>query len=178
MTDLHPVRGYSWPPFEPGNDKAKTHGVSQLLNNHPATPAQLVGIEQTLVELLTEFPFLHEADQSTLRRLARLQYEIDTLAEYGDKVRAGEDRVILRGAGRDEPRTGLPAWYASGLSDQLGKLIEKASNLSTKLGLNPAGRFAIAKDLYTAARTARSTSALSLLSEGRKLRRGDASAAR
>lgn len=169
-----PVRGYSWPPFESGNDKAKTHGISQLMSGHPATPAQLVGIERTLESLLDEFPFLHEADQFTLRRLARLQYEIDMLAEYGDRVRSGEERVVLRGAGNDEPRTGLPAWYASGLSDQLGKLIEKASNLSKNLGLNPAGRFAIAKDLFTAGRMAKQQGVTDLIARGRR-RLGNAS---
>lgn len=173
MPDIKPARNYSWPPFEAGNTKAMTHGISQLLQRQEATPAQLAGIEDSLVALLDEFPFLHEADAYELRALARLRYEIDQLASYGDRVRLGEARVVLRGVPKDTPRTGIEAWYASGLASELAKLIEKASSISKNLGLNPSGRWAVAKDLFTAKRLANQKGLADLREIGGRLRRGN-----
>lgn len=169
----HTARGYSWPPFEKGNQFSRTHGIGELLQRKPAKPEQLEAIEAIYAGYLEEFPFLHEADTFELRHLSRLRYMIEQLSDYRDRVIVGEARVRLNVGREMELQTGIEAWYASGLEETLHKQIVAATQISKNLGLNPSGRFAIAKDLYTAKRLARQKGLGELRAIGGGLRRGE-----
>lgn len=158
------------PPFEPGNQISRTHGISALLGRHPGdvSAATLEAIQLRYESFIEEYPYLYDADAGELRRLAMVDFQVEVLAQYGLDVLAGMKRVIIPGAPKTAPKTGVEAWFASGLPETLSKQVQRASNISRNLGLNPAGRYAIAKDLYTARRLANEQGVSDLIARGRK----------
>jgi hypothetical protein len=123
-----PARGYSWPPFEPGNDAAVKHGAHSKLRLEPRA-AELAGELRELLDRQLG-PATCEADDPTiaLAALALAQVEAATLwlAEHGLVDERGQPRGLLR---------------------HLGTMINTASRLCDRLGMTPTSRAALGLDV-------------------------------
>lgn len=140
-------RGSPMEPFGPNNPAFKSHGISSLLRaDRTASAGLLAEIDAQYEVLAKELPFIHQVDRGEMRRLAELDITIRHLSAYIDEVLLGEARVYLKGAPKDQPRTGIEALAASNLPELLSKLTNTASNVAERLGLNPAGRHKLLKD--------------------------------
>jgi hypothetical protein len=79
-----PARGYSWPPFEPGNTLAERHGAyaAELrLSTHAR-------VEELASAIRATQPVSHPADEGAVQRLALVYRRIELSAAALDEVDA------------------------------------------------------------------------------------------
>lgn len=137
-----PARGYSWPPFEPGNSAAQRHGVYS--RRVIAERAQ-----ELLDELLERCPSLcEEADATALETYCQAQAKANMLNRYIWAVVEGRVRSARRGGA---PRTGIEGVPPRTWCDA-SRAEANAQKFAAGLGLTPAGFAAIAKDVQEARR--------------------------
>lgn len=143
-TEKRPARGYSWPPFAPGNTAAMTHGAR----------SRSVGPEaDALAELIaSENPHLLPADHLAVGDLALATVKVGRLASWLEKVGDLDDQ--------GEPRKALT---------ELRLWMDRAEKARARLGLDPTSRAALAVD-ETLARRQASALAREQVEEGRRLR--------
>ena len=145
---FRPARGYSWPPFEPGNLANLRHGAE--------SPRKIAGeierLEPELAEQIADVGYLTDPSYvSALAAWARAEARIRLLERwFGEKGLLQEDGT---------PRPGV---------DLLLRCESQASRLRSRLGLDPVSRAALQKDLSETGRNAADLA--SALAEGRKLR--------
>lgn len=116
------ARGYSWPPFEKGNEVAVRHGVY--------SPRRVDPLARDLVELVArDVDWWHDCDRPAVwawaRTEARVQLLVEWLAERGDLDDTGAVR---------------PA------SELLTRLEARAESLRARLGLDPLSRARLGRD--------------------------------
>lgn len=162
-----PARGYSWPPFEKGNTVAVKHGLDALAQPHHGSrllPHIAERIEAHFEELRGRYPHLHEADAQQFRLYCDADAKAMIIGEWIDKVITGQAEV--------HPRKGAPRSGVEAVPDAIYRAhrayMSQARELARDLGLNPGGRYALAKDFYTAARTAKTQGLADLIRDGLK----------
>lgn len=122
-----PARGYSWPPFEPGNEVAVRHGAYSPRRVDPLAQQILTAVEGTVT-------WWTPADRAQVWRWARLEARCQLLVEHLDEL--GGD---LDADGNERPAAAL-----------LTRLEQQASNLASKLGLDPLSRARLGRDVAAA----------------------------
>lgn len=136
-----PARGYSWPPFAPGNEVAKTHGsyVSEVrLSTNPVVLEIAEWIAATQ-------PVSHEADAGTIARLAVCYYRLQRANEALEEV----DRTLA-----ERPLTAYDdhaAWLGR-LREDADRWNRVADRLETQLARNPAARAKVGLHIASARR--------------------------
>lgn len=160
------ARGYTWPPFQPGNTKAVRHGLDALVRperHQRVLPEVQARIEAHFEELRARFPHLDEADAQQFRLFAEADAKAQLLGEWIDAVIFGEQEAFHYNA--NAPRTGVQA-----VPDHIYRAhrayMSQARELARDLGMNSAGRSALARDLYTAAKNARAEGVADLIRAG------------
>lgn len=156
-------RGYSWPPFEKGNTASVTHGLSAITQGRgeilPITQAR---IEAHFQELLKRYPHIHDVDLAQFRSYCDADAKATIIGEWIDQV--------LKGEAEAHPRKGSPRVGVEAIPDHIYRAhrayMSQARELARDLGLNPGGRYAVAKDYYTAARTAKAQGVAHLIAQG------------
>jgi hypothetical protein len=139
-----PARGYVWPPFEPGNQAATTHGAGSERRWRPLA-------EQLVTEALTEAPWL---TRPAFSRAVAAWSVAEAKAELVDSWL--DDHGLLDESGVPHP--------ANALADRLHA---RAGTLRTQLGLDPTS---FAKLLATFAGVPGGEDALEALkAEGKRL---------
>jgi hypothetical protein len=114
-----PARGYSWPPFEPGNQVARRHGAQALLALRPR-------VREIAEALAAVAPVAHEADGPAVELLATMLARLEAVDAY-----VGE-RGLVTGSGDPYPVLGLVSRWE-----------RNATALLDKLGMTSAGRAAL-----------------------------------
>lgn len=120
-------RGYSWPPFEPGNTVAVRHGAYSPRRVDPLAQEILAAVEGTV-------SWWTPADRAQAWRWARLEARCQLLVEHLADL--GGD---LDSEGNERPASAL-----------LTRLELQASNLASKLGLDPLSRARLGRDVAAA----------------------------
>lgn len=122
-----PARGYSWPPFEPGNVAALTHGAWSPRKVDPLAREILVATAQHV-------DWWTPADQTSAwawaRAEARVQLVTEWLADHGGTL--------------DDDGTVKPA------AELLLRLERTAQSLRSVLGLDPLSRARLGRDVASA----------------------------
>lgn len=143
------ARGYSWPPFEPGNLKAVHHGArsERLVNARSAEIA---------AELFAECPWMADVDGEAVERYCRAEARARMLHAWIER------QVEEKGPAGVKPYV----WTEAGRADA------NAQKFGQDLGLDPTGRAKVLRDLGWAKQLHRGRLD-ELQSRGRALRRGD-----
>jgi hypothetical protein len=124
-----PARGYTWPPFDKGNDAASTHGAysSELrLSEDPR-------VAQTVEEIRSTQPIWHPADEGALWRLALAYRRLELSARALDAV----DRELA-----DAPLAAYRdgADFLHRLREDHARWLREASRIEAELARTPASR--------------------------------------
>lgn len=142
-----PARGYSWPPFEPGNLAGVRHGVR--------SERIVAAAQQSVADaLLEECPWMADVDRGALERYARAEARARLLDAY--IARKTEDGNV----------EAVKPWVWSEAT-RADALAQKAAQ---DLGLDPTGRARLARDLGWAKRLAATDGVAELAHRGRALR--------
>ena len=140
-----PARGYTWPPFEPGNEAALKHGARSERRWRPIA-------DRLAAELLAERPWL-EQHRRSVDAWARVEAQATLISNWLDEVGLLDDE--------GNPR---PA------SDRLDRLESRAQSLRSDLAETPASMARLLSQLTTTAAQTGAVDALEALkSEGRAL---------
>ncbi len=140
-----PGRGYSWAPFEPGHRVSVKHGAF----SDAIVSAHAEEVRGALVELA---PWVVESDRAAVERYCRAEGRARILHDYCMKVSL--DRGV----------ESVPAY----LWGEASRAEANAAKFGSDLGLDPAGRARLAKDLGWASHLAGDQLA-GLQAEGRRL---------
>jgi hypothetical protein len=138
----HPARGYSWPPFENGNQAARTHGGYSLLGIGDRATEIADDIRPTL-------PAYAAADEPVLLLLATTLARIERANAAIEAVDAASEPLGGYLAARDSPTL---APDLSRLRSDLRSWINTARRLANDLGLTPTSRARLGLDLVAAQR--------------------------
>ena len=144
------ARGYSWPPFEPGNEVATVHGAHSERRVGPLA-------EQIATALLTHPetpPYVREPSYAAVVRawsrakavvelLWRWLAEHDSDAALADLTTTEEDAEF--GKGTASKRT--TSRHVESVLTQLHRHEVRAMNLRSRLGLDPLSRARLGKDV-------------------------------
>lgn len=116
-------RGYTWPPFEPGNTKSLKHGAF--------SPRSIAARSELVQEALLDVcPWLIDVDTEAIARYCRAEARARMLHEHVMRV-ADESGVEA-----------VPAY----LWTEASRAETNAQKAGQDLGLDPTGRLKIAKD--------------------------------
>jgi hypothetical protein len=127
--DVRPARGYSWPPFELGNEAALRHGVWSQRKIDPIAAAFAAGLVADRPDLV-EHP---EAVLAWARAEARCVLVADWLTEHGLADAEGSPRPLTKY---------VAAWE------------RLAADLRDRLGLDPRSEAALRRERADAVRSA------------------------
>lgn len=136
-----PARGYSWPPFEPGNQASLRHGAYSTL----ATGERAQGVAD---EIRTSLPFYSPADEPAVRLLAvslvRVEFATRALDEVDEQLggKALAPYMIDSHERLDRLRKDLRSWIATSV------------RLMAELGMTASSRVRLGVDVVLAQRAA------------------------
>lgn len=119
-----PARGYSWPPAEPGNELAVTHGATAVLKLAPRA-------DEIAEWIRAITPAGGEPDEPTVRLLAGILARIEAANAW-----LSENTIFADGQGNARP-----------ILKQLSTWENTAGRLCEKLGLTPLSRAELGLDL-------------------------------
>lgn len=153
-----PARGYKWEQARPGNTLAARHGArSEKLVSERA--------QAVLAELMTQYPWLEEADGVVLDTLCRAKARFDMLDSYATDV--------IEGTREAYPRKGFPQTGVEAVPPQVWTALARSENTiisaAGKLGMTATDRAQLFKDAGIA-RHYGSGSLATFAAKGRKLR--------
>lgn len=132
------ARGYSWPPFEPGNLAAKTHGAWSDRLVDPLA-------QEIIAEMTPVVTWWTPADMPTVAAWARTEARIQLITSWlGEQGGDLHDREVPLGAS-GHTLTELGAVQPA--AQHLSKLEARAESLRSKLGLDPLSRARLGKDV-------------------------------
>jgi hypothetical protein len=137
-----PARGYSWPPFENGNQAALRHGGYSLLG---------IGDRATEIadEIRPTLPVASVADEPVLLLLATTLARIERANEAIEVVDENSTSALSEYLAGDEPTL---APDLSRLRQDLRAWIGLARRLASDLGLTPTSRARLGLDIVAAQR--------------------------
>jgi len=137
-----PARGYSWPPFEPGNLAAVRHG---------ARSARLVSAEAEKVaaELAEVCPWISEVDAVA----------VDTFCRAAARYRMLDDYVAAKAEAEGVEAVPRTLWQ------EVSRAESNAMKAAEALGLDPTGRARLLRDLGWARSLSSRDSAIAALAE-------------
>ncbi len=141
-SDRQDARGYSWPPFEPGNTVSVRHGgFSDRLVSERA--------KQVRALLFENYPYLaDDVFAEALERYCRAEARAQMLHEWIMAVVEGSVEVAPRNG---RPRTGVEA-VPPYLWSEASRAEANAQKFGQDIGLDPIGHVRIARDLGLVAR--------------------------
>jgi len=121
-----PARGYSWPPFEPGNTSSLKHGAY--------SPRQIAPIAAQLVEAVVNDPDLPHLSRPAFRPAveawAAIEAKVRLIADWCDRLSIEESATV-----KGEPLNQLRHWENA------------AAKHRARLGLDPVSAGRLAKDV-------------------------------
>lgn len=143
-------RGYSWPPFEPGNEVATRHGanserhvgplaeqIAAALLNHPETPQYVR--EPSYAAVVRAWSRAEAVVELLWRWLG--QHDLD--AALTDLTEADEDATFDKGSSTKH----TTSRHVESVLTQLHRHEVRAMNLRSQLGLDPLSRARLGKDV-------------------------------
>jgi hypothetical protein len=144
------ARGYSWPPFEPGNEVATVHGAYSERRIAPLA-------DQIAVSLLADDStpqYIKEPSYSaTVRAWSRAEATVQLLwnwlaehdldAALTDVTETDEDAELSKGAASKH----TTSRHIESVLTQLHRHEVRAANLRSRLGLDPLSRARLGKDV-------------------------------
>lgn len=143
-----PARGYSWEPFAPGNTVGVRHGAF----SDRMISAKAAEIHD---QLLDACPWIVDTDATAVELWCRVRARHQMLADYVEQVAETEGVGAVR-----------PYLWA-----ELGRAETNLMKATESLGLDPAGRGKLARDLGQASFYTRTSGLQALAGEGARLRK-------
>jgi hypothetical protein len=135
-----PARGYSWPPFEPGNTAAVKHGA------YVSTLRLAPRIRELVEEAVATMPVCTPADMPAVELLAITRARIEIAS-------AALDEYDQRFASPLEPYLAEEAPNLHRLREDLGRWTTRALRLCDALAMTPTSRARLGLDIAATRRT-------------------------
>lgn len=123
------ARGYSWPPFEPGNEAATKHGAYSIRRRTPLAELLVESVLST-----AELSYLHApAYRSALVAWAMVEAQVALIGEWVQAMPI--EKAADAGPGRVPPLEILRKWDSSAMRHR------------ARLGLDPLSRARLGRDV-------------------------------